>query len=73
MGYYSYKGMFGGGFIMNEVNATCLMCGKTYLVGEDHKDYNKLASNISTTYICDKCNHKVRYETEEQNKPIKPM
>ncbi len=58
---------------MNEINATCLMCGKKYSIGEEDKDYNKLVSSTSPAYICDKCNHKVRYETEEQNKPIKPM
>ncbi|NLB87878.1 MAG: DUF2197 domain-containing protein [Syntrophomonadaceae bacterium] len=58
---------------MSEVRATCLMCGKSYMLGEDHKDYKKIASNTSSTYICDRCSHKVRYETEEQNKPSKPM
>lgn len=54
--------------------ARCLMCGKTYQIADDHKDYEKLqAQGSNATFICDQCSHKVRYETEEQNKPKKPM
>ncbi|HZK42756.1 MAG TPA: DUF2197 domain-containing protein [Syntrophomonadaceae bacterium] len=58
---------------MGIVNAKCLLCGKVYLLDKDHRDYKKLVGKVSSTFVCDKCNHKVRYETEEQNKPIKPM
>lgn len=65
--------MGGGLKVMSQLTVTCLMCGKKYLLAEDHNDYKKLSSSSSAAYICDKCNHKVRYETEEQNKPVKPM
>ena len=43
--------------------ARCLMCGKTYQIADDHKDYEKLqAQGSNATFICDQCSHKVRYE-----------
>ncbi len=58
---------------MDGITVTCLMCGKKYLLGDEHQDFKKLSSSSTAAYICDKCSHKVRYETEEQNKPAKPM
>ncbi|NLJ72271.1 MAG: DUF2197 domain-containing protein [Syntrophomonadaceae bacterium] len=58
---------------MENINVNCLMCGKSYSISGEHKDYIKLTTKSKAVYICDKCNHKVRYETEEQNKAIKPM
>lgn len=49
------------------------MCGKSYMLGEEDTDYQKLVSNTTSTYICEKCKHKVRFETQELNKPVKPI
>ncbi len=57
-----------------EINARCLMCGKTYEVPGDHKDYKKLAEQkTDPTFICDQCNYRVRHEADEQKKPKKPI
>lgn len=59
---------------MKTIKVRCLMCGKTFDVAEDHKDYPRLASQDKLpTFICDRCSYKVRYESEEENKPKKPM
>lgn len=58
---------------MSEIKAICLMCGKSYMLGEEDTDYQKLVSNTTSTYICEKCKHKVRFETQELNKPVKPI
>ncbi len=51
----------------------CALCGKKYEIGEDNPDYPKLIAKPSTTYICDMCKNKVRFESEDQQKPKKPM
>jgi uncharacterized protein YlaI len=59
---------------MKIVTAKCLMCGKSYEVSEDHKDYNKLAEeNKTISFICDICSNRVRYESDEKQKEKKPM
>lgn len=58
---------------MNQVQARCIMCGKTYNVAEDHKDYPKLVQAKDAVFVCDLCNYKVRYDSEEEQKPKKPM
>ena len=59
---------------MNYIQARCLMCGKTEDVAEDHQDYTKLTNQEeSATFICDICRNRVRYESDEQRKPKKPM
>ncbi|SHG55881.1 hypothetical protein SAMN02745221_00459 [Thermosyntropha lipolytica DSM 11003] len=58
---------------MKQVTARCIMCGKTYDVAEDHKDYPKLVQSKDAVFVCDRCNYKVRYESEEEQKPKKPM
>jgi uncharacterized protein YlaI len=50
------------------------MCGKVEDVGEDHQDYAKLVNQEKApTFICDICRNRVRYESDEQRKPKKPM
>lgn len=63
---------------MNYVTAKCLLCGKTYQLAEDNKDYKKLSEKSSQkdsvgTFICDMCNNKVRFESDEKQKAKKPM
>ncbi|MGI6412156.1 MAG: DUF2197 domain-containing protein [Syntrophomonadaceae bacterium] len=58
---------------MELIKARCLLCGKTHVVYEDHKDYSKLANKQDPTFICDYCQNRVRYESEENNKPKKPI
>ncbi|MGE5404254.1 MAG: DUF2197 domain-containing protein [Candidatus Saccharibacteria bacterium] len=56
------------------VEARCMLCGKKEEVTAEHKEYKKLIEDPKkVTYICDRCNHKVRYETEEEQKPKKPI
>lgn len=60
---------------MEAVTARCLLCSKTYSVDESHKDYKKLAEQNKevATFICDLCNYRVRHESEDKNKPKKPI
>lgn len=57
------------------VTASCLMCGKSYDVTEDHKDYPKLSQSTASTpaFVCDNCAYKIRHEADEKQKPKKPM
>ncbi|MGE5415593.1 MAG: DUF2197 domain-containing protein [Acidobacteriota bacterium] len=56
------------------IETRCMLCGLKQGVTEEHKDYKKLAEDPKkVTFICDKCNHKVRFETEEEHKPKKPI
>jgi uncharacterized protein YlaI len=62
---------------MNSVVARCLLCGKTYEVNQEHKDFKKLSDKSSVqnevTFVCDLCNNRVRYESDEKQKAKKPM
>ncbi len=60
---------------MEFINARCLMCGKTYQLDEEFKDFKKLSDKkvAEASFICDLCNNKVRYESDEQRKPKKPV
>jgi len=57
------------------IPARCLMCGKTCSIEEDHKDYKNLVEQGKElpTFICDLCSYKVRHESEDRNKPQKPI
>ncbi len=57
------------------ISARCLLCGKTWDVEEDHKDFKKLVEQQKDlpTFICDLCGYRVRHESEEKHKPQKPM
>lgn len=55
------------------IEARCALCGKKYQVTEEHPSYKKLEEKPTTTFICDMCNNRVRYESEDQQKPKKPM
>lgn len=59
---------------MEFLTARCLMCGKTYQLNEENKDFKKLSEKKlpELTFICDMCGNKVRYESDEQRKPKKP-
>jgi uncharacterized protein YlaI len=61
--------------MMDNISARCLMCGKTMLVDKEHKDFKKLvAQEVELpTFICDYCSFRVQHESEEKNKPQKPM
>ena len=60
---------------MELINARCLMCGKSYQLDEEYKDFKKLSDKkvAEVSFICDLCNNKVRYEADEQRKPKKPV
>lgn len=60
---------------MEFVVARCLMCGKSYQLDEDYKDFKKLSEKPEATvsFICDLCNNRIRYEADEKNKEKKPM
>lgn len=50
----------------------CSLCGKVEAINKVHKDYTKIARGKST-YVCEKCENKVRYNAMDKNKPHKPM
>lgn len=60
---------------MENITARCLLCAKTYTVAEDHKDYHKLVEQNKPlpTFICDLCDYRIRHESEEKDKPKKPI
>jgi uncharacterized protein YlaI len=59
---------------MEQVNAKCMMCGKSYVLAEDNKDFKKMSDpNKPGTYICDLCENRVRYESEDKKKSPKPQ
>ncbi len=63
---------------MGAINARCLMCGKIYVIDEEHQEYKKLAEKQAekqkeAAFICDLCNKRVRREADEDRKPKKPM
>jgi uncharacterized protein YlaI len=59
---------------MKTLAARCLMCGKSYQLDEEYKDFKKLSEkNLpEATFICEMCSNKVRYESDEQRKAKKP-
>lgn len=59
---------------MEHLSARCLMCGKTYELSQDHKDFKKMSENPATaTFICEFCSKRIRHEADEKNKERKPM
>lgn len=60
---------------MEFLTARCMMCGKTYQLNEEYKDFKKLSEKKQPeiSFICDLCGNKVRYESDEQRKPKKPV
>ncbi|MEA4925351.1 MAG: DUF2197 domain-containing protein [Syntrophomonadaceae bacterium] len=58
---------------MEQVNAKCLLCGKVYVLLEDDRDFKKVSDpDKPGTYICDLCSNRVRYESDEKKKNLKP-
>lgn len=52
----------------------CAICGKKAEVSETHKDYKRLVDEPKkVVYVCDLCSNRVRYESEENLKPRKPI
>jgi uncharacterized protein YlaI len=59
---------------MQTIELRCLLCGKVYVISEEDRDYKKISqAQTTTSYICDLCNNRVRYEADEQRKPKKPI
>jgi len=59
---------------MESVAAKCMLCGKTYDLFEDNKDFKKMSDpNKPGTYICDLCANRVRYESDDKKKNPKPQ
>lgn len=60
---------------LETIAARCLMCGKSYDVPQDHKDYPKLTASLSPSpaFICDSCEYRIRHEADEKQKPKKPI
>lgn len=56
------------------VEVRCALCGKKSELHAEDKDYKKvMESPKKITYICDMCNNRVRYESEDNIKPKKPI
>lgn len=59
---------------MESLELRCMLCGQLCEIGKEHQDYKKLSENRTTSvFICDFCNNRVRFESDEQRKPKKPM
>lgn len=55
------------------VAAKCMLCGKTYQLGEGDKDYKKMTDpDKPGTFICDVCSNRVRYESDDKRKNPRP-
>ena len=50
----------------------CSLCGKKNEINKMHKDYEKIARQKST-YVCEICENKLRYNAWERNNPPKPI
>jgi uncharacterized protein YlaI len=58
---------------MEHVDARCMMCGKTYQLFEDDKNFKKVADKDKPgTFICDLCANRVRFESDDKKKAPKP-
>ncbi len=44
----------------------CMTCGKEYEISKLHKDYNKLAANPSSVFICEKCSKKISHSARRK-------
>jgi uncharacterized protein YlaI len=59
---------------MEYIEAKCLLCSKTYQLGEQDKDFKKMSNQEKPgTFICDLCSNRVRYESDEKRKNPKPV
>lgn len=59
---------------MEHVDAKCLMCGKTYQLFEDDKNFKKVSEKDNPgTFICDLCANRVRFESDDKKKNPKPQ
>ncbi|MEA1959992.1 MAG: DUF2197 domain-containing protein [Bacillota bacterium] len=58
---------------VESIQVRCLLCGKTYEIGKQHQEFKKLSESQSSTFICDLCSNKVRYESDDKKKAKKPM
>lgn len=54
------------------MDVKCSLCGKVDVITKIHKDYTKIAK-MQTTYICEMCQNKVRFNAMGKNKPPKPI
>ena len=56
------------------LEAKCLLCGKSYQLGEDDKNFKKLSNKDQPgTFICEFCSNRVRYESDDKKKNPKPI
>lgn len=56
------------------VEAKCLLCGKSYQLGEEDKNFKKMSNkDLPGTFICDLCSNRVRYEADDKKKNPKPI
>ncbi|MGE5398278.1 MAG: DUF2197 domain-containing protein [Chitinophagales bacterium] len=56
------------------IEVRCALCGQKTQVGEEDKDYKKLTDpGKKVTYICNMCNNRVRFESDDKQKPKKPI
>ncbi|MHB1126000.1 MAG: DUF2197 domain-containing protein [Bacillota bacterium] len=46
----------------------CAICGEQSELTKIHKDYQKLAKNPQSIYICFNCNKRLQFQAKEQQK-----
>lgn len=51
----------------------CTLCGKKIEISKIHKDYQRLARDPNSKYICWNCENRVKVHASEKYKPRKPM
>lgn len=51
----------------------CSLCGRVEEITKIHKDYDKLAKKVTSTYFCELCNNKLKFAAKETQKPAKPV
>lgn len=61
----------GGG--KSPVEVRCALCGRKEELTKVHKDYQRLAANPQSLYICARCSQRVQFEALEEQKSPKPI
>ena len=55
------------------MDVKCSMCGKIDGITKIHKDYQKLAKQPESVYVCELCKAKLKFQAVQSQKNPKPI
>lgn len=56
------------------IEVRCALCGKKSGLASEDKDYKRIIeSPKKVIWVCEMCNNRVRFESEDKMKPKKPI